>query len=396
MTARGARQQPHPRSRPATTTATAIATASDNANPDPDARRAALADQARLLHHQGEPHVRSGLRRPAAGQRRSDAGAVRARRQRPITTRWPNSSCCSTTTTARAISRRSATAGSCRRIPSTYVHKYGNARNNQSPMLLGPTDAIYDSAKAHGLTVRAYGERGVNTITPATATWTDMFNDWKNGTHNVTIAAHAVIVGLRDIYHPTYGAAEIGDPRRRARGHLPEGVRAVRAERPAAQPGSPAALQRSHGGHEPRVPHAARAGRGQRPGARPDRRCDLAQPVLEGLGDLRHRGRLAGRPRPRRRPPNGGPGRSARSRGAHAVDSYVLLHHQHVPDHRADPRAAAAEPVRAGGAADVRRVHLEARSHALHRAPQPDPARRDEPGDGRAQGPAARDWPSSR
>src|SRR5262245_15769972 len=32
--------------------------------------------------------------------------------------------------------------------PSVWVHKYGNARNNQSPMLLGPTDAIYDQAQA--------------------------------------------------------------------------------------------------------------------------------------------------------------------------------------------------------------------------------------------------------
>jgi YVTN family beta-propeller protein len=97
-------------------------------------------------------------------------------------------------------------------FPSTYVHKYGNARNNQSPMLLGPTDAVYDSAKAHGLSVRAYGERGLNTITPAGSTWTDMFNDWKNGTHNVTISAQAVILGLRDIYHPSYGAAESAIP----------------------------------------------------------------------------------------------------------------------------------------------------------------------------------------
>ncbi len=92
--------------------------------------------------------------------------------------------------------------------PSTYVHKYGNARNNQSPMLLGPTDAVYDSAKAHGVSVRAYGERGLNTITPASATWTDIYEDWKNGTHNVNIAAQAVILGLRDIYNPSYGAAE--------------------------------------------------------------------------------------------------------------------------------------------------------------------------------------------
>jgi hypothetical protein len=92
--------------------------------------------------------------------------------------------------------------------PSTWTHKYGNARNNQSPMLLGPTDAIYDKAKARGLRVRAYGERGANTITPSNATWTMIYNDWKNGTHNVDIAARAIIVGLRDVYHPRYPAAE--------------------------------------------------------------------------------------------------------------------------------------------------------------------------------------------
>ncbi len=92
--------------------------------------------------------------------------------------------------------------------PSSWVHKYSNARNNQSPMLLGPTDAIYDNAKARGLRVRAYGERGANTITPANATWTDIYNDWKNGTSNVDIAARAIIVGLRDVYHPRYPAAE--------------------------------------------------------------------------------------------------------------------------------------------------------------------------------------------
>jgi len=92
--------------------------------------------------------------------------------------------------------------------PSTWVHKYGNARNNQNPMLLGPTDAIYDQAKSRGLSVRAYGERGANTISPANATWTDIYNDWKFGTHNVDIAARAIIVGLRDVYHPRYPAAE--------------------------------------------------------------------------------------------------------------------------------------------------------------------------------------------
>ncbi len=96
--------------------------------------------------------------------------------------------------------------------PSTWVHKYGNARNDQNPMLLGPTDAIYDNAKAHGRRVRSYGERGLNTFTPGDATWTDIYNDWKNGTHNVSIAPRAVIVGLRDIYHPSYPAFEMRVP----------------------------------------------------------------------------------------------------------------------------------------------------------------------------------------
>ncbi len=97
-----------------------------------------------------------------------------------------------------------ATCWCLQAFPSDYVHKYGNARNNQSPMLLGPTDAVYDNAgKAHSLTVRAYGERGLNVITPSTATWTDLFNDWKNGTSNVTVSASAVILGLRDVYNPS-------------------------------------------------------------------------------------------------------------------------------------------------------------------------------------------------
>ena len=58
----------------------ATATARRRPNPIPMHHGPALADQARLLHHQGEPHLRSGVRRPAAGQRRSVAGAVRARR----------------------------------------------------------------------------------------------------------------------------------------------------------------------------------------------------------------------------------------------------------------------------------------------------------------------------
>ena len=89
---------------------------------------------------------------------------------------------------------------------SDWVFKYGNGRNDQNPMLFAPTDFLWDKMKAAGRTVRSYGERGLNTITPATATWTDIYNDWKNGTNNVKIVPQAVIVGLRDVYSP-HGAA---------------------------------------------------------------------------------------------------------------------------------------------------------------------------------------------
>jgi YVTN family beta-propeller protein len=89
---------------------------------------------------------------------------------------------------------------------SDWVFKYGNARNDQNPMLFAPTDFIWDQMKSAGRTVRSYGERGLNTITPATATWTDIYNDWKNGTSKVKVVPQAVIVGLRDVYSP-HGAA---------------------------------------------------------------------------------------------------------------------------------------------------------------------------------------------
>ena len=274
---------------------------------DSDARRPALADQARLLHHQGKPHLRSGVRRHAAGQRRSVAGASSGATSRRITTRWPSSSCCSTTTTVPATSPRSGIAGSCRRIPSTWVHKYGNARNNQSPMLLGPTDAIYDSAKAHGLSragVRRArrehdhaGERHLDRHLQRLEERHHQRQHRRAGDHRRPARRlSSEVSGGRE---PRAGSVP--------RGHLPEGVRRVREERQPAEPGAAPALRRPHRGHEPGLPDAARGGRRQRSGARPDRRGDLAEPVLEGVGDLRDRRRLAGRSRSRRRAPHGGP-----------------------------------------------------------------------------------------
>jgi YVTN family beta-propeller protein len=263
--------------------------------------------------------------------------------------------------------------------PSTWVHKYGNARNNQSPMLLGPTEAIYDNAKAHRLTVRAYGERGANVITPANATWTDIYNDWKNGTSNVTIDARAIIVGLRDVYHPHYAAAESRVPDNyradvfltefadfEKNGNLPRLVLILLYDdhTEGTSPGFP-------------TPRAMVADNGPR--ARPHRRGDLEEPVLEGVGDLRHRGRLAGRPRSRGRPPHRRPGDQP-LHPPRRRRQQLLLDRQRVSHDRADPRPAAEKPVRRGRRADLLAVHVAPGPDAVHGASEPDPVERDEPG----------------
>jgi YVTN family beta-propeller protein len=95
---------------------------------------------------------------------------------------------------------------------SDWVFKYGNGRNDQNPMLFAPTEFLWDNARRHGVSVRAFGERGLNTIEPASATWTDIYNDWKQGTRKVSIQPRAVIVGLREVYSKTVPAYDLRVP----------------------------------------------------------------------------------------------------------------------------------------------------------------------------------------
>ncbi len=106
------------------------------------------------------------------------------------------------------------------------------------------------------------------------------------------------------------------------------------------------------------------------------RRRDLAQQVLEGLGDLRGRGRQPGRRRPRRRPPRADPGDQPVG-GARQDDLDVLLADLDGPHDRADPRRGAAEREGRRGDPDVRRVPDQGRHHPVHRSAEPDPADRE-------------------
>jgi len=87
---------------------------------------------------------------------------------------------------------------------SDWIHKYGNARNDANPMLFAPTDFLWDNARKHGVSVRAYGERGRTVIDPPQASWTDIYQDWKNKTGKIRLQAVPLVLGLRDIYHPVY------------------------------------------------------------------------------------------------------------------------------------------------------------------------------------------------
>ena len=100
-----------------------------------------------------------------------------------------------------------------------------------------------------------------------------------------------------------------------------------------------------------------------------------AQPVLEGLRDLRGRGRQPGRRRSRRRPPRSGPGHQP-VRAARRGRQHLLLADHHGAHDRADPRRPAAEPEARRGDADVRRVHQHAGPHAVQRGAEPGAADR--------------------
>jgi YVTN family beta-propeller protein len=95
---------------------------------------------------------------------------------------------------------------------SDWVHKYSNGRNDTNPMLYAPSDFLWDNAKAHSVSVRSYGERGFVTFTPPKVSWTDVYEDWKNKTNKIQIAARTPVLGLRDIYSTRYPGFHLGIP----------------------------------------------------------------------------------------------------------------------------------------------------------------------------------------
>ena len=159
---------------------------------------------------------------------------------------------------------------------------------------------IWTGAQAAGKSVKDFGEFQSVESKPAGATWQNLYCDTKTmdatGQHDRLPHSN----GLGDPVAQRRVGARLPAVRHQRPGHLQGAdLEAGLREERSCEPEHVLALQRPH--RWPGEP--GRPGRGQRPRGRQDGRHDLAQQVLEGLGDLRRRGRLPGRPRPRRRPP---------------------------------------------------------------------------------------------
>ena len=93
--------------------------------PDPAQGRRPVARSSTALHHQGEPHLRPGLRRHEARATASRSSACSPSRSRRTTTSWRASSSCSTTSTWTARCRPTATSGRWGPTPPTSSSRSG-------------------------------------------------------------------------------------------------------------------------------------------------------------------------------------------------------------------------------------------------------------------------------
>jgi YVTN family beta-propeller protein len=77
--------------------------------------------------------------------------------------------------------------------------------DGRDPLAFAPTGFLWDNALAHGKTLRNYGEFvSEESYVPAGITWTDLYNDHKNGTRKVPITLKFNNKALKEHSHPTY------------------------------------------------------------------------------------------------------------------------------------------------------------------------------------------------
>jgi hypothetical protein len=80
------------------------------------------------------------------------------------------------------------------------------------PLAFAPFGFLWDNALFHKKTFRNYGEFCKTTYTPAKATWTDVYQDHKNGTRNVKIDVQPNMHTLKPYTHPGFPGFPLKTP----------------------------------------------------------------------------------------------------------------------------------------------------------------------------------------
>ena len=80
------------------------------------------------------------------------------------------------------------------------------------PLAFAPTGFLWDNALLHKKTFRNYGEHCKTTYTPAKATWSDVYADFKNGTRKVKIDVEPNMASLKPYSHPGYPGFPLTTP----------------------------------------------------------------------------------------------------------------------------------------------------------------------------------------
>ena len=76
--------------------------------------------------------------------------------------------------------------------------------DGSDPLAYVPTGGLYDNAVLHKKSLRIYGENVKSTYEPKNVTWTDFFNDYKNGTKKGKASAKSTMKHLEAVTHPDY------------------------------------------------------------------------------------------------------------------------------------------------------------------------------------------------
>jgi hypothetical protein len=76
--------------------------------------------------------------------------------------------------------------------------------DGDDPMAYARSGFIWDKVLQKGLSLRVYGEFVQPRITPRNATWTDIWNDYRDETRNVNIQADTELATLRPYLCPTF------------------------------------------------------------------------------------------------------------------------------------------------------------------------------------------------